>query len=114
MGRTLQRYKKLFDDLKKKGPLRAYFLYGPEEHIKKEFVAELIKTALAEENRTFNLDILHGDEFERDVFHDRISSFPLFTDRRMVIIKKFEALTTPNKPFCNPSEWSSTRFLSGS
>jgi DNA polymerase-3 subunit delta len=99
VGRTLQRYKKLFDDLKKKGPVRLYLLYGPEDYIKKEFVGELIKMAVSEENRTFNLDILHGDEFQRDAFHDRLSAFPLFADRRMVIVRKFDALSTANKDF---------------
>ena len=42
MGRTLQSYKKLFDGLKKGEPHGLYFLYGPEEFIKKEFVAELL------------------------------------------------------------------------
>jgi DNA polymerase-3 subunit delta len=99
MGRALQSYKSLFDNLKKKGPLSMYLLYGPEDYIKKEFVSELIKQTLANENRAFNLDIFHGDDFERDIFNDRISSFPLFAERRMVIIKKFEALTTPYKDF---------------
>ncbi len=76
-----------------------YLLYGPEEFIKKEFVAELTRVALGEQNRVFNLDILHGDEFDADAFNDRVSSFPLFTDRRMVIVKKFEALSTANKDF---------------
>jgi DNA polymerase-3 subunit delta len=99
MGRTLQRYKKLFDDLKKNGPKGVYLLYGPEEFIKKEFVTELTRVALGDENRVFNLDILHGDEFDGDLFNDRVSSFPLFSDRRMVVVKKFEALSTANKDF---------------
>ena len=37
MGRLLQRYKKAFEDLKKSGPKRVYFLYGPEVFIKREF-----------------------------------------------------------------------------
>jgi DNA polymerase-3 subunit delta len=99
MGRTLQRYRKLFEELKGKEPQRIYFLYGPEEYIKKEFLGELIKKTLAEGNRAFNLDIFHGDEFDRDGFNDRIASFPLFTDRRMVIVKKFDALSLANKDF---------------
>jgi DNA polymerase-3 subunit delta len=99
MGRTLQRYKSLFDGLRKNGPAAMYLLYGPEEYIKKEFISELMKTALPEKNRAFNLDIFHGDEFDRDTFHDRISSFPLFAERRMVILKKVEALSTANKDF---------------
>lgn len=99
MGRTLQRYKSLFDDLRKKGPSPMYLLYGPEEYIKKEFISELMKAVLPDKNRAFNLDIFHGDEFDRDTFHDRISSFPLFAERRMVVVKKFEALSTAYKDF---------------
>ncbi|MDH3217620.1 MAG: hypothetical protein OEN01_15330, partial [Candidatus Krumholzibacteria bacterium] len=99
MGRTLQRYKSLFDQLRKTGAKPVYLLYGSEEYIKKEFVGELIKSALGEKNRAFNLDIFHGDEFQRDDFDDRVSSFPLFSERRMVIIKKFEALALSNKDF---------------
>jgi len=99
MGRALQRYKRLFEGLKSGRPHRFYFLYGPEEFLKKEFVSELIEGSLSVQNRAFNLDIFHGDELDRDTFHDRISSFPLFTEQRMVILKKFEALSTPNKDF---------------
>jgi DNA polymerase-3 subunit delta len=99
MGRTLQRYKKLFDSLKSGKPHRFYFLYGPEEFLKKEFISELIEARLSDQNRAFNLDIFHGDEFDRDSFDDRISSFPLFTEERMLVLKKFEALSTPHKDF---------------
>jgi DNA polymerase-3 subunit delta len=99
MGRTLQRYKKLFDQVKKDAPHRIYFLYGPEEFLKKEFIAELIKARLSEQNRAFNLDIFHADEFDREAFADRISSYPLFTDRRMVILKSFDALSTASQDF---------------
>ena len=99
MGRTLQRYKKLFDQVKKDAPHRVYFLYGPEEFLKKEFIGELIKTRLSEQNRAFNLDIFHADEFDRDAFADRITSYPLFTDRRMVILKGFESLSTCESGF---------------
>lgn len=99
MGRALQTYKTLFGNLKKKGPASMYLLYGPEEFIKKEFVSELLKSALPESNRAFNLDIFHGDDFDCDAFDSRVSSFPLFAERRMVIVKRFEALSTQNKDF---------------
>ena len=97
MGRTLQRYKKLFQDLKKNPPHRVYFLYGPEEYIKKEFVSELMKRALPAQNQAFNLDIIHGDEFDSERFDDGLGSFPLFGERRMIVLKKFDALAIANK-----------------
>lgn len=97
MGKALQTYRKLFDDLKKGAIHRVYFLYGPEEYLKKEFVRELITRALPESNRAFNLDILYGDEFDKALFDDRLNSYPLFTDRRVVILKNFGDLSTANK-----------------
>lgn len=97
MGKTLQAYRKLFDTLKKGDVERLYFLHGPEEYLKKEFVRELLERALPERNRAFNLDILYGDEFDRALFDDRVGSFPLFTDRRVVILKNFDSLSLSNK-----------------
>lgn len=99
MGTVLDSYRKLFDSIAGDPPRRLYFLYGNEEFMKKEFVSALIKTALPEPNRAFNLDIFYGDEFERGLFDDRVSSFPLFADKRMVILKKFDALSLSNKDF---------------
>ncbi len=92
MAGRLQKYKRLFDDVRK-GPLApVYFIYGPEEFMKREFVRELIHAALPEPERAFNLDILHGDEFDGPAFDDRLQSFPLFATRRVVILRNFEAL----------------------
>ena len=99
MGRTLQRYKKLFEEIKRNTSQRVYFLYGPEEFLKKEFMAELIRSRLGEGNRAFNLDVFHGDEFDRDLFADRLSSFPLFTERRVVVVRGFEGLSVGNQDF---------------
>jgi len=74
-----------------------YFLYGPEVFIKKEFVAELLRAALPGDNRVFNLDVLHGDEFDADLFNDRMSTFPLFNERRVLVLKKYEKLSTRHK-----------------
>jgi DNA polymerase-3 subunit delta len=99
MGRTLQTYKKLFDSVKKQQFHNVYFLFGQEEFLKKEFVSELIRNGLDERNRAFNLDILYGDEFDKTLFNDRVCSFPLFAERRMVILKNFDGLALANKDY---------------
>lgn len=99
MGKSLNRYRKLFDSLKGGEVHRLYFLYGPEEYLKKEFVRGVIDAALPEGNRAFNLDILYGDEFDRGVFDDRVRSFPLFNERRVVILRNFRALTPTNRDY---------------
>jgi DNA polymerase-3 subunit delta len=97
VGKALQGYRKLFDTLKKGDVRSLYLLYGPEEYLKREFVRELLDRALPEKNRAFNLDILYGDEFDRPLFDDRLGSFPLFTERRVVILKNFDGLSLAHK-----------------
>lgn len=99
MARALQRYRKLFDTLRKHGPKPLYFLYGTEEYIKREFLGELLEKSLGQCNRAFNLDMFHGDDFDRDGFHDRMSSFPLFTERRVVIVRGFDKLSVSHQDF---------------
>jgi len=98
-GKTLQSYTKLFKELEAKGPRPVYFLYGPEEHTKREYLRAVVAAVLPEDKRAFNLDILHGDEFDKEAFNNRMSAFPLFAERRVVVIKKFEALATADKDF---------------
>ncbi len=92
MGRTLDAYRQLFDTVRKGSIAPVYFLYGSEEYLRREFLRELITAALPERDRSFNLDIFYGDEFDRTRFDDCISSFPLFADRRVIIVKRFDAL----------------------
>ena len=48
-------------------------------------------------NRAFNLDVVYGDEFDRPEFEDRVGSFPLFTDRRVLILRNFSAMGVANQ-----------------
>ena len=97
MGKALDAYKKQFDAIHRGDIKRFYFLYGPEEYLKKELIGELIKAVLPEQSRIFNLDIFHGDDFDRAAFDDRMSSFPLFVESRIVILRRFEDLSAAAK-----------------
>ncbi len=90
-------YKRLFEEVRR-GPLKpVYLLHGPEEYMKREFVRELVQAALPEAERPFNLDIVHGDQFDPQELADRLQSFPLFASRRVVIVRNFEALSPSNR-----------------
>ncbi|HXV12944.1 MAG TPA: DNA polymerase III subunit delta [Candidatus Krumholzibacteria bacterium] len=97
MAGRLSGYKKLFDEVRQGRVKALYFLHGPEEYMKREFVRELVGAALPDAERTFNLDVLHGDEFDAQAFDDRLMSFPLFSARRVVILRNFEALSPSNR-----------------
>ena len=97
MAGRLAGYKKLFDEVRQGRLKPLYFLHGPEEYMKREFVRELIHAALPESERTFNLDILHGDEFDPYAFEERLQSYPLFAARRVVVLRNFDALSPSNR-----------------
>ncbi len=99
MGKTLQTYRKLFDTIKQGKIHKLYLLYGPEDYLKREFVREVIEAVLPATNRAFNLDIIYGDEFDQALFDDRLKSFPLFMERRIVILKNFSELSLPHKDY---------------
>jgi DNA polymerase-3 subunit delta len=97
VGKNLQKYRKLFDELKKGAIHQLYLLYGPEEYLKQEFVRELLQVAVPGTNRAFNLDVLYGGEFDKYLFDDRVNSFPMFTERRVVILRNFKDLSNADK-----------------
>ncbi len=97
MAGRLPAYKKLFDDARQGRVKPLYFLHGPEEFMKREFVRELTRAALPEGERAFNLDILHGDDFDAQAFDDRVQTFPLFASRRVVVLRNFDALSVANR-----------------
>lgn len=97
MGKTLQKYRRLFEAVKKGTISPVYFLYGPEEYLKKEFIRELLDAALPRGDRSFNLDIFYGDEFDKTAFDGRVGSFPLFDGRRAVILRNFKDLSHAHK-----------------
>jgi DNA polymerase-3 subunit delta len=94
MGRQADAYRKLFDDVRAGRVRSLYFLHGPEEFMKREFLRELTHAVLPEGDRTFNLDILYGDEFDAQSFDERLQAFPLFSARRLVVLRNFDALST--------------------
>ncbi len=93
MGRQADAYRKLFEDVRAGRVRPLYFLHGPEEFMKREFTRELMAAVLPAGDRTFNLDVLYGDEFDAQAFDERVQAFPLFAARRLVVLRNFDALS---------------------
>jgi DNA polymerase-3 subunit delta len=93
MGRQAEAYRKLFEDVRGGRVRPLYFLHGPEEFMKREFLRDLMAAVLPEGDRTFNLDILYGDEFDPQAFDDRVQAFPLFAARRLIVLRNFDAIS---------------------
>jgi DNA polymerase-3 subunit delta len=99
MGRQAEAYKKLFEDVRAGRVKALYFLHGPEEYMKREFLKELTAAVLPGGDRTFNLDILYGEDFQAQSFDDRVQAFPLFAKKRLVVLRDFDALSTSEREY---------------
>jgi len=68
-----------------------YFLYGPESYLKEE-LTELIKTRAfsSEEEATLNTSVFYGQDVTLGDLVSRASEFPMFTERKLIVVKHFE------------------------
>lgn len=75
---------------KKYEPL--YLFIGEEDFLVEECTNRIIRDLLTEGTRDFNLDIVYGSKAEaRDVIA-HAASFPMMSERRVVIVKEFDKL----------------------
>lgn len=85
-----------YDDLKKALEKNSfspvYLFHGREDFLVDEAAELVIAAALTDESREFNLDIMHGSDADvRDVV-SHASSFPMMSDRRVVVVRDFDRL----------------------
>ena len=79
--------KALIQILKGKSLNGAYYICGDDEFQKEDATKKLIATGLDPAVRDFNLDILHGPDLDPKSFDGIVSSLPMMSDRRVVVIK---------------------------
>jgi DNA polymerase-3 subunit delta len=72
-----------------------YLMYGDEDFLLEEAAAALMTNAVEEAARSFNLDILYGAETTADRLLALVSSYPMMSERRVVIVREFDRV--PNK-----------------
>ena len=71
-----------------------YLLYGDEDFLIEETTDALISNALDEGTKSFNLDIVYGGEIAAKDIISFAASFPMMAERRVVIVREIERLTT--------------------
>ncbi len=69
----------------------AYLLFGPEELLKREALAVVIEAALAGGPRELNETRLMWKETNAAAVVDLLSTFPMFGERRVVVVKGLDA-----------------------
>lgn len=70
-----------------------YLLSGEEDLLLDEALDTLVEAALAGADRGFNLDVLHGENADGRDIVARATSFPMVSDRRVVVLRSPEKLS---------------------
>ena len=68
------------------GPL--YCLYGEEPYLVERAAKRLLDLALPPDARDFNLSVFYGKECKGEEVADAVQTFPMFADRRVVVVKR--------------------------
>lgn len=92
MAKTGLTYDQLSTAFRHKNFKPLYFLYGSERFLMDEVQAELLEHALAPHERDFNLDIVYGADVQAPAVLALCASFPIMSERRVVIVRDFEKL----------------------
>ena len=78
--------------LKRKSLDGAYYICGDDEFQKEDATRKLIAAGLDPAVRDFNLDVLRGADVDPKSFDGTVSSLPMMSDRRVVVIRDASAL----------------------
>jgi len=69
-----------------------YLFIGEEDFLSEECVDRIIRDLLTEDTKAFNLDVVYGSKADASQVIAHAASFPMMSDRRVVVIKEFDKL----------------------
>lgn len=69
-----------------------YLFIGEEDFFSEECVNLIIRDLLTDDTKAFNLDIVYGSKADASQVMAHAASFPMMSDRRVVVIKEFDKL----------------------
>ena len=65
-------------------------LYGPEPYLLSRSLQQLLDSVVPEEARDFNLQTFHARETTPDIIIDNARTFPVFAQRRVVVVRSVD------------------------
>ena len=65
-------------------------LYGPEPYLLSRSLQQLLDTLVPEDARDFNLQTFHARETTPDIIIDNARTFPVFAQRRVVVVRSVD------------------------
>jgi DNA polymerase-3 subunit delta len=80
-----------FRSLKKGELAPVYYLYGPEDVLKEEAVAQILERVLDPGLKEFNFDQRSASVLEPEEIHSLCNTLPMMAERRLVVLRDVEA-----------------------
>jgi len=74
-----------------------YFFYGDERYYIESLLTRLRRQAVDSATADFNYDCFYGEEVDGEQVVQAASSFPMMAERRLVIVKQVQRLSTAGK-----------------
>ncbi len=94
MGKEGFTYDDLLSTFAQKKFFPVYLFHGEEDFLAEEATSRLIDAALTNEERGFNLDVMYGSEADARDIVSHASSFPMMAERRVVVIRDLDRLSS--------------------
>ena len=76
--------------LKEHGPERLYFLWGPEDYLREQFLLSLKKTCLPEGEDSFSFKRFNGPELDAHELQQAVDAMPFLTERSFVEVRNVD------------------------
>ncbi|MGL1887828.1 MAG: DNA polymerase III subunit delta [Reichenbachiella sp.] len=92
-----KQYQEILTDLKKNQYAPVYFLQGEEAYYIDEIVNYIEKNAIEESMKSFNQVVVYGKDIDMMTIMSQAKSFPMMSDRKVVIIKEAQDLAELGK-----------------
>ncbi len=80
-------YKAEVKELRELGPERLYFLWGPEDYLREQYVSEIKKICIPEGDESFSYRLIDGADLQFNDFRDAVDALPFMTERTLVEIR---------------------------
>ncbi len=83
-------YKAEIQLLREQGPGRLYFLWGPEDYLREQYLAALKKSCLPEGEDSFSFKRMEGAGLELRELRDAVDAVPFMTERSFVELRDLD------------------------
>ncbi len=74
-------------------PLPIYVIFGEEDYFREKAINLLIERFVDKNTKDFNFSILRGDDAKVEFLYNRLTSIPMMSEKRVVIIKNADFIT---------------------